>query len=50
MTVDDQRATTSVQVQDAKSRVDDVGTFTVTTLTDTSWTGTSARTSPVSCP
>ena len=43
-------ATTSVQVQDAKNRVDDVGTFTVTTLTNTSWTGPSERTTPVSCP
>ena len=50
MTVETGATTTSVQVQDAKNRVDDVGTFTVTTLTDTSWTGTSAKTSSVSCP
>jgi len=50
LVVDADAATTSVQVQDAKSRVDDVGTFTVTTLTDTSWTGPSAWTPPVSCP
>ena len=50
VTVNTGSTTTSVQVQDAKNRVDDVGTFTVTTLTDTPWTGPSAKTSPVSCP
>ena len=50
LVVDADAATTSVQVQDAKNRVDDVGTFTVTTLTNTSWTGPSERTAPVSCP
>ncbi len=50
LVVDTNVVTTSVQMQDAKSRVDDVGTFTVTTLTDTPWTGLSARTAPVNCP